>query len=73
MFGQFAQGGTTIPLFQTLGKVGITRPEEQQLFFQYARQHGGYDAATGDFVIPKDKEGFHHAIFFCTFRFALKY
>lgn len=55
VFNQFAQGGSTIPLFKTLGQVGITRPEEQQLFFQYARQHGGYDSATGDFVIPKDK------------------
>lgn len=55
VFNQFAQGGSAIPLFKTLGQVGITRPAEQQLFFQYARQHGGYDSATGDFVIPKDK------------------
>lgn len=55
VFNQFAGGGNVIPLYKTLASVGITRPEEQQLFFNYARQHGGYDAATGDFVIPKEK------------------
>lgn len=55
VFNQLAQGGTTIPLFKTLAQVGIKSPEEQQLFFNYARQHGGYDAKTGDFVVPKDK------------------
>lgn len=55
VFNQLAQGGNTIPLFRSLAQVGITRPDEQKLFFEYARQHGGYDAATGDFVIPKEK------------------
>ena len=47
-------GGTHIPLFRTLSRVGITRPEEQKLFFDYARSYGGVDPQNGDFMVPKD-------------------
>ena len=50
-----AQNGGNIPLFHTLHQMGISRPEEQKLFFEYAQGSGHMDPQSGDFIIPQNR------------------